>query len=147
MDEMLSIALWIMIIFMTVSAAVVWFGGQSGISDYHLGLDGYQNNHLNVDANKYTTTQCEMTSLFDAPTYAWCFIGKITTPIFDVVSYTWDLLTAWTQLLHAILVSVPAGDLFESIFNPLLTIVEIGAVLVILMRLAAIVRGTGAIGL
>jgi hypothetical protein len=147
MDEMLSMSLWIMIAFMMVSASVMWFNSQTDISYFNLGIKDYSGDSGQLDANKYTVTACEMTSLFDAPQYAVCFLNKITAPVVDVVSAIWNLLTNWQILLHNIFAAVPAGDLFESILLPFFTIIEIGAAIVILMRLAAIVRGSGAIGI
>jgi hypothetical protein len=141
MDEMLSMSLWIMIAFMTISAGIVWFNAQPGINQYNLGMQGYTNNQFNVDSNKYINIACTMTTLVDLPGYAICFINKLISPLGDMIGYIWNLLTAWTQLLHAIFVSVPAGNLFEAIITPLLTIIEIGAAIILLMRFAAIIRG------
>jgi len=141
MDEMLSMALWIMAGFMLVSGAIIWFNSQPGIADYHLGLNDYHGDLNALDANDYRNATCEMTSLFEAPGYAWCFLGTITTPILNMVTGIWNLLFNWQNLLHMIFVNVPAGDLFETLLTPILTIIEIGAVIIILMRLAAIIRG------
>jgi len=140
---MLNIALWILAAYLTVSACVVWFNTQPDTSYFNLGMTGYEKDTTASDLNKYQSASCIMTSWFEAPVYAWCFIGKVTSPIFDLVDWVWNLLTGWTQLMHAIFVSVPAGDLFEAILTPLLAIIELGAVIVILLRLAAIIRGSG----
>jgi hypothetical protein len=139
MDEMLSMALWIMVAFMTVSATVVWMGSQTNFPT-QLGLVGVTDSNL-INASDYTNISCSMTSLFEAPGYAICFLNQLTAPILGVVAATWKLLTSWINLLHAIFISVPAGDLFEGLLIPFLSIIEIGAAIVILMRLAAIVRG------
>ena len=140
---MLNIALWILAAYLTISACVVWFNTQSDTSYFNLGMTGYEKDTTASDLSKYQDTNCTMTAWYEAPVYAWCFIGKVTTPIFDLIDWIWNLLTGWTQLMHAIFVSVPAGDLFEAILTPLLAIIELGAVIVILLRLAAIIRGSG----
>jgi hypothetical protein len=140
MDEMLSMALWIMIAFTTISASVVWFNSQSDISQFNLGLNGYTQGS-SLSASNYTNIRCEMTSLFEVPGYAICFLNQLVSPILGVVEGIWKLLTNWSNLVHAILVNVPGGSLFELLIIPFLTIIEIGAAIVILMRLAAIVRG------
>lgn len=139
MDEMLSMALWIMVAFMTVSSVVVWMAAQPGFPT-GLGLVGVDNNAL-LEPSQYTNITCEMNSLFEAPGYAICFLNQLTSPILGVVAGIWKLLTSWINLLEAIFVSVPAGDLFASLLIPFLGVIEIGAAIVILMRLAAIVRG------
>jgi hypothetical protein len=139
MDEMLSMALWIMVSFMTVSSVVVWMNAQPGFPT-GLGLVGVTDSNL-LEPSAYINTTCTMNSLFEAPAYAWCFLGKITAPILGVVESIWKLLTSWVNLLDAIFVSVPAGDLFASLLIPFLGVIEIGAAIVILMRLAAIIRG------
>lgn len=140
MDEMLSIALWIMVIFMTISATVTWFGTQPDMPT-GLGLTGFSGS--SIDVNAYQSSSCTMTSSATPLDYAWCFVGKITEPVSQLVNGIWNLLTGWTNLLHAIFVGVPAGDLFEGILIPFLSIIEIGAVLIILMRVASIIRGGG----
>lgn len=139
MDEMLSMALWIMVAFMTVSSVVVWMAAQPGFPA-GLGLVGVDNNAL-LEPSQYSNITCEMNSLFEAPGYAICFLNQLTSPILGMVAGIWKLLTSWINLLEAIFVSVPAGDLFASILIPFLGVIEIGAAIVILMRLAAIVRG------
>lgn len=139
MDEMLSMALWIMVAFMTVSSVVVWMAAQPEFPT-GLGLVGVDNNAL-LEPSQYTNITCEMNSLFEAPGYAICFLNQLTSPILGMVAGIWKLLTSWINLLEAIFVSVPAGDLFASLLIPFLGVIEIGAAIVILMRLAAIVRG------
>jgi hypothetical protein len=139
MDEMLSMSLWIMVAFMTVSGTVAWFAAQSDFPT-GLGLVGMDNNVL-ISPAPYVNVSCEMTSLFEAPGYAVCFLNKLVEPVVGIVSAIWKLLTSWILLLNAIFVSVPAGDLFAGILIPFLGVIEIGAAIVILMRLAAIVRG------
>jgi hypothetical protein len=139
MDEMLSMALWIMVVFMTISATITWFGSQTDFPT-QLGLIGLGSNTLLIPGT-YVNVSCEMTSLFEAPGYAWCFLGKITSPILGMVDAIWKLLTSWTNLLNAIFVNIPAGSLFAGLLIPFLGIIEIGAVIVILMRLSAIIRG------
>ena len=142
MDEMLSIALWVMAAFLITSASVTWFNAQPDINQFNLGMTGYDANSINI--TDYQDTNCSMTSLIDLPAYAWCSsVGQITSPITALANSIWNLLTGWTQLMHAIFVSVPAGDFFEGILTPLLAIIEIAAVLILLMRLAAIIRGSG----
>ena len=140
MDEMLSISLWLIIAFMTVSASVMWFGAQTDFPS-GMGLTGYDSNTL-INPDDYSNLTCEMTSLFEFPAYAFCFINQLTTPVFGVINAIWQLLTSWQNLLTAIFASVPAGDLFGAILIPFFSIIELGAVIVLLMKFAALIRGT-----
>lgn len=147
MDEMLSMALWIMVAIGTVGFVVSWFTAQSDFPT-GLGLNGVDQN-IGISASNYTNITCEMTSLFEAPGYAICFLNQLVSPILGLVEGIWKILTNWQLLLKAIFgynattdtYLVPAGDLFVGLLLPFITIMEIGAAIVILMRLAAIIRG------
>jgi hypothetical protein len=147
MDELLSIALWVMMAIATIGFVVSWFTAQSDFPT-GLGLQGVDNN-FGISASSYTNPTCEMTSLFEAPGYAICFLNELISPILGLVKGIWKILTNWQLLLKAIFgynattdtYLVPAGDLFVGLITPFLTIMEIGAAIVILMRLAAIIRG------
>jgi len=147
MDEMLSMSLWIIIAFMTVSFTVTWFTAQPDFPT-GLGLVGMDNNTI-ISPEPYVNVSCDMTSLFEAPGYAICFLNKLVEPVVGVITAIWKILTSWTQLLHAIFgynsttdtYLVPGGALFAGLLIPFLGVIEIGAAIVILMRLAAIIRG------
>jgi hypothetical protein len=167
MDEMLSIALWIMIILMTVSVITSWFIDQPDFPT-GLGLSGTSSNVM--DTTAFESTTCTMTVWYELPAYAFCFIGKITNPILGydeklldesiihhpgLIDDIWSLGTNWQNFVKAVFgcdtdsvtgkvtCVVPAGNLFASILNFVILIIEIGAVIVILLRLAAIIRGSG----
>lgn len=152
MDELLTISIWAIIILLTTSFVTNWMVDYPGITDFNLGLDNYKQ-HTNAvsDTNAYQNIVCSMTVITDAPLYTWCFIGKVTSPILGLVSAIWDLATGWTTLIDAIFgynpvngtYLVPAGNLFAGLLKFFFSAIEIAAAIVIMMRLAAIIRGAG----
>jgi hypothetical protein len=143
MDEMLNIALWIMITFVTVSGVVVWMNIQPDLPN-GFALPGYVQDNTANNVSTLASTTCGDASFANIPFYAWCQIVKVLDLLGNVTSWIWNLLTGWTNLIQAIFsplglgVGQP-GALFVGLLIPFLSIVEVGAVLVLLMRVANII--------
>jgi len=142
MDEMLNIALWIMIVFVTVSGVVVWMNLQT--LPEGLALPGYVQDTTANNVSTLQTTTCGDLSFATAIPYALCQITKVMTLLANVTGWIWNLLTGWINLIQAIcspfgLGEGEVGSLFVGLLVPLLSIVEVSAVLVLLMRVANII--------
>lgn len=142
MDEMLNIALWIMIVFVTVSGVVVWMNLQALPSG--LGLPGYVQDTTANNVSTLQTTTCGDLSFATAIPYALCQITKVMQLLASVSGWIWNLLTGWASLITAIcspfgLGVGDVGSLFVGLLVPFLSIVEVAAILVLLMRVANII--------
>jgi len=142
MDEMLNIALWVMIVFVTVSGVVVWMNLQSLPTG--LALTGYSQDTTANNVSSLQSTTCGDLSFATAIPYALCQITKVMTLLANVTGWIWNLLTGWITLITAIcspfgLGAGEVGSLFVGLLVPFLSIVEVAAVLVLLMRVANII--------
>lgn len=143
MDEMLNIALWIMIVFVTVSGVVVWMNLQPNLPS-GFALNGYVQDNTASNVSSLSSSSCGDLSFATAIPYALCQITKVMTMIGSFSSWIWNMLTAWANLVNAIFSPLglderEPGALFVGLLVPFLSIVEAGAVLVLLMRVANII--------
>jgi len=142
MDEMLNIAMWIMIVFVTTSSVVVWMNLQP--LPEGLGLTGYVQDTTANDVSSLSSTSCGDLSFATAIPYSLCQINKVMTLLATVTGWIWNLLTGWMALITAIcspfgLGAGQPGALFVGLLVPLLSIVEVSAIFVLLMRVANII--------
>ena len=152
MDEFTSIAIWVMITFMVISAAFGWFEQQTFFVDNGLVIGTSVDERYNqaaIDAEKthYSTQDCSTTTA-NPLDYSLCFIGNISGTISSTLSLPgkiiyglWDLLTNWINLLENVLGGVPGGSLITAILIPFLAIIELTAIFIILLRIAGVIRG------
>lgn len=146
MDEFLSIALWIIATFMIVNGLVIWISTDTNAETFNLNLLNYSNsspfNSTDISSIETTSTASCGEVLANAPQYITCSLNKITSPVLYTVSSIWKTVTVWQNLLDLIFSPLGTlGDMFLGLLIPILTIIEISAIVVILMRLAAIIRG------
>lgn len=141
MDEMLNIALWIMIVFVTTSGVVVWMNSQPLPTG--LGLPGYVQDTTANNISTLGSTTCGDSIFANPIQYALCQITNVMTLLGNVTGWIWNLLTGWITLITAIcspfgLGTGEVGSLFVGLLVPFLSIVEVSAVLVLFMRVANI---------
>lgn len=152
MDEFTGIAIWVLMTFLVVNAAIVWFDSSSTFQTMNLDIgvaqnDAFGQTDTNTSANSYYQQDCS-TATSNAVDYSLCLVGSIGDTINTVTSLPgkiigslWTLLTAWVGLFNAILLPVPGGTLFINILVPFFGLIEFIAIFVILMRVAGIIRG------
>jgi hypothetical protein len=152
MDEFTGIAVWILMTFLAVNAAIIWFDSSNTFQNMNLDIgvtqnDAFGQNDINSASNSYYQQDCS-TATSNAVDYSLCLIGSIGDTISTVTSLPgkiigslWTLLTAWASLLNAILLPVPGGTLFIKILIPFFGLIEFVAIFIITMRVAGIIRG------
>lgn len=143
MDEFLSIAIWVLIAFLSINTAIIWFSTSSTFTDNGLGLVGGTDdnsfNQTQVTALQGTNCSTVSSTIFD---FAICFFNQLVAISSSIISSLWGFLFAWTTLLTAILsVFGSAGQLFVNIFVPFFALVELIAILLLVSKIAAIARG------
>ena len=144
MDQFLDIAIWVFMTFMIVNAGVYWFAQQDTMIDNGLAVAGITERTDFTEADQnifFFGTDCSTASPTDLA-YGPCFLARTFNAVTTGVDNLWTFLTSWTHLLDAILPDwIPASGLFKDILIPLFGIIQFFAILVILMRVAGIVRG------
>jgi hypothetical protein len=142
MDEFLSIALWIMVGFITINGMIIWFNSDPTFTQNGLGLDASATNSSYGQSyidNAYNVS-CDAVSS-NIFSYAICYFNQLTSLANSLIGTLLNFLFAWTGLINAICSMIPGGDLFRIIFLPFLGLTEVTAILLIVMKLAAIARG------
>lgn len=150
MDEFTNIAIWVMIAFISINATVIWFSTSTTFTEHGLSGQGLTATTMGSasELNSLQTTtffgiDCSGSSA-NPFLYAPCFIVKVIDTFNFVTNYIWNLLTAWVGLLDFVLSPFGSvGELFKMLFIPFFALVEITAIFVILLRVAAIIRGSG----
>jgi len=160
MEEFTSIAIWLLIVILTINTTIIWFGNQPTFTNEDLGLSipgisndlTFNSNDLNNVKNAYYEKDdtCDTVGITDAD-YGPCLIkkvGDIFSPITDSlatvgvwVSLVWKWAFAWSALLTAIFSGIPGGELFSILLISIFTVVELTAIVVVLMKIAGIIRG------
>ena len=158
MDEFLGIAVWVLIGFLIVNSSLLWFASQPTISaNNSFGLQGLtpdfslQPSDLNNLKTNVAATECTAASAID-PAYSLClinqFAGAIVQSATNATSFIgkmsgllWNLLFAWNTILNATLGLVVGGEIFIMIFTLIFGGIELGALFIIFLKIAGIVRG------
>lgn len=153
MDEFTSIAIWVFATFLIVNSTIIWFANSNTFNGTAFDVPGLEANNLfgvnDVDnlEEQYYDQECSTVSPTD-PQYASCVVNNLFDTFNAVASLPgkligalWKFLTAWYNLLQVIFTGVPAGDLFLGLLIPFFGIIQITSILVILMRVAGIIRG------
>jgi hypothetical protein len=160
MEEFTSISVWLLITFLMINATIVWFNDQPTFSDPTLGLGvpGILPNNTfspqdvnNLQNAFYSGLDCSEVSAFDKD-FGPCLIetiGGFLKPVTDAYNLTssifvmlWNFSTAWYHLLTAILTPLHGGLLFRDLLAIFFGGIQVMAILVLLLRVASIIRGT-----
>jgi hypothetical protein len=146
MDEFTSIAIWLLIIYLSINTCIIWFSTSTTFSDNGLGISGltadnsYGQADLNSTKLSFFGTDCSSASPTDLA-FAPCFLLQTTSMFSKIINSLWTFLTAWVNLLTVIFSPIPGGNLFLGLLIPFFGLIEATAIFVILMRLAGIIRG------
>lgn len=147
MEEFTSIAIWILIVFLVLSASAFWFSSSETFQNNGLGVQGLEpatqfgvNNTNSLDAN-FFGTDCSTVSATDLA-FGPCFLARGFILFDQAMGTLWNLLTGWVNLINLIIPSwIPGSDLFKSILIPLLGAIQFFCIFVIVLRVAGIIRG------
>jgi len=148
MDEMTSVAIWILITFLVINTGVYWFSS----------TDTFQDNGLAVGVTDNTTfTASDSNSLMlsffgievdcstaSANPLLWgpCWLARTFVLVGEALDSLWSFGTAWVNLINVILPDwIPASGLFKAILIPIFFVIQFFAIFVITLRVAGIIRG------
>lgn len=143
MDEFTSIAMWIVIAFLSVNITAMWINANSTV--LHIsGLDDTIFDSVMSDRNS-------LQAQFNTPTgnYVASTTPSVSTEYPPKVEIGWNTIgntikagyAGWFFILQSVFASVPGGSLFMWILIPFLAVVQVVASFVIILRMALIVRG------
>ena len=161
MDEFLGIAIWVILGFLIVNMSLIWFASQPTIAEKdNFGLQGLTpdfsltTDDLNGLQSTIALTDCATASA-DALQYSGCLIAQFAggivqsatgavTLIGKMGGLLWNMLFGW----HTVLTQVLGGNLYNyggKLFVDILTIIfggiELGAIFIIFLKVAGIIRG------
>jgi len=152
LEEFTSIAIWVLMAFLVVNTSVIWFSSSDTFTENaSLQIAGitpdssFGATDINNSLTGFFGEDCSTASASDLA-YSSCLLSSIN-PLNPnsipgkMISGLWMLLTAWINLLTAILIGIPGGDLFLAILIPFFGIIEFAALYVILAQIAGIIRG------
>ena len=148
MDEFTGIAVWVLMSFLVINAAIIWVGQDSFMQANSLGATGLTPSTMGTvaDANSANSltffgTSCSSASA-NPVTIVGCGLVNITNTLSKIGGYFWGMLTAWVGLLDAILGGLGSiGTLFKLILIPVFALIEMFAITVLVLRIAGIIRG------
>jgi len=145
LEEFTNIAIWLLIVFLSVNSTIIWLGTSTTFNDNGLDLGIASNNsydQADIDSTKtsFFGTDCSTVSPLDLA-YAPCFLIQTGSMFSKITNSLWVFLTAWSSLLTAILSPIPGGNLFLGLLIPFFGLIETSAIFVILMQIAGIIRG------
>lgn len=147
MDEFTGIAVWILIIYLSINAAIVWFDSSSVIQNAGLGVgvtldSSYSASDLNSFNTNLFGVDCSTVSAGDLVNTTACGISQIYNSGAKFVNSLWHFVTAWSSLLNAILSPLGSlGQLFLSILIPVFALIEFIAIFVVTLRIVGVIRG------
>lgn len=152
LEEFTSIAIWVLMAFLVVNSCIIWFAtSETFTENSSLQIAGLSadSSFGQTDINNSITglfgEDCSSAGASDA-SYSSCLLSSIN-PLNSqsmpgkILSGLWTLLTAWVNILTAILSGIPGGSLFLAILIPFFGLIEFSAIFVILMQIAGIIRG------
>jgi hypothetical protein len=167
MEEFTSIAIWLLIAIMAINTTIVWFANQPTFMDETLGLSvpnvtdnsNFVTSDVNALKNAYYTPKLECsTVVITDQDYGPCVlqtIGDIFSPITGAVGAVasgvgtvgafvqdvWNFAFAWAYLLDSITIGIPGAELFANLIKGLIFVIEIAAIVVLVLKVAGIIRG------
>lgn len=146
MEEFTNYAIWILMVFLSVNAAIIWFADTSTFDDngFATGIqtdDTYNTADVNALTGSFFGVSCD-TANSNVLLYAPCALIQAQLVADNVIGSIWGLLTRWQGLLTSVLSPLPGGALIVGILIPFFSLIQIMAILVIILKLAQIVRGT-----
>lgn len=150
MEEFTSIAIWTLVIYLMVSASVVWFSNSDTFQNTGFAIPNYEPTSIifgvdNIEDIKLSffgliTVDCATATPTDLA-YAPCFLAQATYIVEQWLTGIWTFATAWVRLLDVIFAGLPGASLFKDLLGFLFSAIQLTAIMIVIMRLAGIVRG------
>ena len=145
MEEFTTIAIWLLIIYLAINSSILWFNTLDEFSNNGLGINGLQENNTFVKGSPVVINVLGLevdcsTAQSNVFNFIPCSLANVTSTANQIKDDIWGLLTAWSNLLGAILPN-PIGVLIKRIIGPIFGGIAIMGIFAILLRLAGIVRG------
>jgi len=150
MDEFTGIAVWTLVIYLMLSTTVVWFSASDTFQGTGFAIPTYEPTSIifgvdNIDEIKLIffgviIADCSTVTPFDLA-FAPCFLSQALFIVEQWLGGIWTFATAWTRLIEVIFTGLPGASLFRDLLTFLFGAIQLTAIVVIIMRLAGIVRG------
>lgn len=146
MEEFTSYAIWILMVFLSVNAAIIWFadtdtfendGFVTGLQENNL----YDEDYLASQETSFFGISCDAANS-NVLLYAPCTILQVLQMGQQLIANLWSLMTAWVTLLNAILTPLPGGELFKNVLIPFIGLIQATSIFLVVLKLAQIARGT-----
>ena len=148
MDEMTSVAIWILITLLVINTSVVWFSSTDTFIDNGLAIGVTENaKFTGEDSNALMLSffgvevDCSTAS---ANPLLWgpCWLARTFVLVGEALDTLWTFGTAWVNLVNAMIPDwIPASGLFKAILIPIVFVIQFFAIFVITLRVAGIIRG------
>lgn len=146
MDEFVGIAVWVVALMLVLNVTVFWFSESSTFTNNDLAFSFTKNTSFGEDASsnlhaEFLGIDCSTISGTD-PAILPCSLIQTGLTLEKALSSFWDFITGWTKILDIILPDwLPASNLFKDIIIYVLSLIQLFAIFVVLMRIAGIIRG------
>jgi len=140
MDEFTSIAIWFLIIIMSLNTAIIFLGDSPTFIDNGINLHLTENEEFanyNYDVNSDTNNTISSDPTIIPKTTANDMLGGWA----KVANGIRLFFLAWLDLIGAIFATVPGGSFFANILIPILGIIQAVALFVVAIRVAGVIRG------
>jgi len=148
MDEMTSVAIWILITFLVINTGVFWFSNTTTFQDNGLAIgvdDNTKFTATDTNALKLSFFGLEVDcSTASANPLLWgpCWLARTFVLVGDALDTLWTFATSWINLINVIIPEwIPASGLFKAIITPILFVIQFFAIFVITLKVAGIIRG------
>lgn len=140
MDEFTSIAIWLLIVIMSINSAVIYLDATPTFHDNGLGLgittDTYFSDYsFSIDSNNSNTITTTQRTTSQGSS------SDVTTSGNKITNTMGVVLFAWTSILNAVLLGVPGGQFFIWILLPIVGFAQIVAMFIIGLRIFSAIRG------
>lgn len=140
MDEFTSIALWFLIVILSLNAAILYIDGSQTFVDAGISLNITPNDdiqNITYDVNSDTNNSISSSTTIIPRSTATDMIGGWS----KVANGIRLFFTAWLDLIWAIFLPIPGGTFFALILIPILGMIQAVALFVVAIRVAGVIRG------
>ena len=150
MDEFTNIAIWLVIIYLSINASIFWFANSTTFVDNGLGLKGItEDKSFTLNENpviNFLGFQFDCSTASSNPfSFVPCSLAEVSGNFNTLKDTIWNLLTAWSNLIGSIFPENTAlgdlGEFIQNIVGPIFGGIALLGIFVILLRVAGIVRG------
>ena len=146
MDEFTSIAVWVLMTYLAINAAIIWFDSSTTFQTMGVTTGINQDNSFTEnDMNSIKSLfglDCSLVSPSDLINTTSCGLSQLYYGTTEFLGGFWNLLTAWTKLFDVIFTPLgEIGELLKNILIPFFSLVQLAAILFLLLRFVGVIRG------